>query len=199
MAVPKGMRDRLVEAATSEMMARGYTATTVDVICARAGGSKGSFYHFFPSKAAIGVAVLETWFARVREASDGGPYQTETHSEKRLLGYLNHLKNISPGLWGKGSALAAIATELGESGEELPAACQRLIGEAIEAGDVFAPLAERLEDSRLGPDLAQLHLAVVEGAALLARAQSRPEVTREVLDTFQLCLRKLLEYTREPQ
>lgn len=195
------MRERLIEAATSEIMAHGFSATTVDSICARAGGSKGSFYHFFPSKAAIGVAVLEIWFARVREASEGGPFQTENQPEKKLAGYLNHLKNISPNLWGKGSALAALATELGESGEELPAACRRLIHEATEREereDLFAPVARGLE-GRHGRDVALLHLAVVEGAALLARAQSQPEVAREIMDTFQLCLRKLVEYTREPE
>ncbi len=193
------MRERLVEAATREIMTRGFTATTVDAICTRAGGSKGSFYHFFPSKAAIGVAVLERWFETTKAASEGGPFQTESQPGKRLLGYLNHLKNISPGLWGKGSALAAIATELGETGEELPEACRRFIEEATSDSEgLLAPVAERLEAGRRGQDVALLLLAVVEGAALLARAQSRPDAAREVMDTFQLCLRKLLEYTREP-
>ena len=128
----------------------------------------------------IGVAVLETWFARVREASEGGPYQTETQPEKKLAGYLNHLKNISPGLWGKGSALAAITTELGESGEELPEACRRFIQEATEGDLLLAPVARELEGKE-SRDVALLLLAVVEGAALLSRAQSRPEVAREIV------------------
>lgn len=178
-------------------MAKGYSATTVDQICAGAGASKGSFYHFFGSKSGIGVAVLEAWFTQVGTAAEGGPYQTETQPEKRLLGYLNHIKNIAPGLWGKGSALAAIATELGDSGEELPAACRRFIHEAADLpGELFTPVAATLE-GRQGRDLALLLLAVIEGAALLARAQSQPETAREVVETFQLCLRKLLEYTRE--
>ena len=43
-------RDRLIAAAEAEMLAKGYPATTVDEICARAGVSKGSFYHFFSTK-----------------------------------------------------------------------------------------------------------------------------------------------------
>ena len=194
------MRGRLVEAATLEIMAKGFTATTVDSICARAGSSKGSFYHFFPTKAAIGAAVLEKWFETIQEASEGGPFQTESQPEKRLVGYLNHLKNISPGLWGKGSALAAIATERGQIGEELPDACRRFIeGATRDSGTLLTPVAERLEAGRQGQDVALLLLAVVEGAALLSRAQSRPETAQEVMGTFQLCLRKLLEYTREPE
>lgn len=192
------MRVRLLEAATREIMTRGFAATTVDAICLGAGASKGSFYHFFPSKADIGVAVLETWFVRVREVGEGGPYQTESQPDKRLTGYLNHLKNISQGLWGRGSVLAAIVTELGPPGEELTLACRRLLGEACaQPAELLAPVAATLGDVSRQNDLARLLMAVIEGASVLARAEGRPETSRDVLDTFQLCLRKILEYSRE--
>ena len=40
------------------MYARGCTAVGVDEICRQAGVHKGSFYHFFPSKQALILAVL---------------------------------------------------------------------------------------------------------------------------------------------
>lgn len=52
-------KDRLIAAAMELMYARGYTAVGVQEICDRAGVNKGSFYHFFPSKQALVLAVIE--------------------------------------------------------------------------------------------------------------------------------------------
>jgi len=41
------------------MYARGYAAVGVQEICDQAGVNKGSFYHFFPSKQALVLAVIE--------------------------------------------------------------------------------------------------------------------------------------------
>lgn len=55
-------RDRFLEAARFLFWQRGYRAVSVDDICTRAHGLKGSFYHFFPSKEQLLVEVLkEVW------------------------------------------------------------------------------------------------------------------------------------------
>ena len=43
------------------MYTRGYHAVGVQEICAQAGVNKGSFYHFFPSKQALVLDVIETY------------------------------------------------------------------------------------------------------------------------------------------
>lgn len=43
------------------MLKRGFAATSVDQICAEAGLTKGSFFHHFSSKEAIGQAAVEWW------------------------------------------------------------------------------------------------------------------------------------------
>src|SRR3954462_7769905 len=58
-----GTRDRLVESARLLFWERGYTATGVNDILARAEAKSGSFYHFFPSKEALLVAVLDRYLA----------------------------------------------------------------------------------------------------------------------------------------
>lgn len=52
-------RERLLGAAADTFAERGYRQSAVDDIVARSGTSKGSFYHFFPSKEAVFLALLE--------------------------------------------------------------------------------------------------------------------------------------------
>lgn len=64
--MPKGQdlatRDRLIRAASKLFLQRSYTAVGVNEICAAADAAKGSFYHFFPTKSDLAIAVID-WHA----------------------------------------------------------------------------------------------------------------------------------------
>ena len=51
-------KDKLMGAAQDLMLERGFTATTVDDICDKAGVTKGSFFHYFKSKDDLAKQVL---------------------------------------------------------------------------------------------------------------------------------------------
>jgi TetR/AcrR family transcriptional repressor of nem operon len=58
-------RQRLMDAVLRLIWTGSYGSTTVDLICARSGVRKGSFYYFFESKAELAAAALEEhWRAR---------------------------------------------------------------------------------------------------------------------------------------
>jgi TetR/AcrR family transcriptional repressor of nem operon len=58
---------KLTEAALGLIWESGYGATSVDDICAKADVKKGSFYHFFKSKADLEIAALEAHWQRSRQ------------------------------------------------------------------------------------------------------------------------------------
>ena len=58
---PAATRERLVRAAVELILKQGFTATSVEGICAAAGSTKGSFFHHFASKEAIGLAAAAWW------------------------------------------------------------------------------------------------------------------------------------------
>ena len=63
-------RERLIEAIGELIWVGSYGSTSVDDICAKAGVKKGSFYHFFESKAELAVAAIDDEWHRRRVELD---------------------------------------------------------------------------------------------------------------------------------
>lgn len=63
-------KERLMEAVLELIWESSYGATSVDDICEKAGVKKGSFYHFFKSKADLEVAALESDWQQMKAGLD---------------------------------------------------------------------------------------------------------------------------------
>ncbi len=101
------------------MLAKGFAAATVDEICAAAGASKGSFYHFFDSKESLGLATLDAVFTRMVE----------------------RLRNGAHELWGDGCLVGSFALDVGESNPAIRAEVSRLFSDLKRGlAEWFQPL-----------------------------------------------------------
>jgi len=60
---PEETKRKLIDATLCLMLRQGFSATTVDQICAEAKLTKGSFFHYFENKEAIGHAAVDAFAA----------------------------------------------------------------------------------------------------------------------------------------
>lgn len=164
--------ERLIEAGCARMLARGYSATSIDDVCKAAGVSKGSFYHFFEGKEQFGLAVLDDYYERGVAHVEGGAFVAIPDPLRRLEAFFDHMEAIAPDLWRHGCLMGAFAAELWESS---PVIHQRV-------GQLFDMMAARLAplfasvvgDEDEGMALAVEMLAMLEGWIVLARAHADP-------------------------
>jgi AcrR family transcriptional regulator len=85
-------RGRILDAAVKKFAIAGYDAASVDEICGEAGVSKGAFYHHFPSKQAVFLALMQGWLAMI----DMG---METVGKETVPETLVTMTNLLPGVF----------------------------------------------------------------------------------------------------
>ena len=82
-------RARLLEAGSTVIRAKGYTATTVDDICAEAGVTKGSFFHHFKSKEDLVLGAVAHWNQWTEAVFADAGYRRLEDPLQRVLGYVD--------------------------------------------------------------------------------------------------------------
>lgn len=171
--MPRGdSRKKILEAAFELLLARGYSATSVDEICSRAGVSKGSFYHFFHSKEELGLAVLNRFYREGMHIIGKGDFLQVADPRRRLDAFFDHLEQVAPDFWQRGCLLGNFATELSESNPVIHARVTELFSDMVSK---LAPLfAAVIGDPQEAALWAEEMLMVLEGSIILARVHDDP-------------------------
>jgi len=182
-------RSTLLNAAMALMLRKGFSATSVDEICQSARVTKGSFFHYFVDKEALGKAVLDHYWQvgheRLREAAqrqDADPLQ-------RLYAYIDWFVEISKNPQIPKSCLFGnFAQELSKTHPRLRQQTWRgFAGWADEiTHDLDAVKARHVP--RVDVDtqsLARHFLAIYEGALILTKAKQDPTILAENMRHFK--------------
>ena len=191
---PTKTQEKLLNAAKSLMLSKGYPATTVDEICAGAKVSKGSFYHAFPSKEELGIRLLEWYHQGGAEQIFGGPFKELDDPKQRMFGFLDHVENSSKQLWGNGCLLASLGIELVETNPKIRIEVSGIFKKLIQRLEkIFEPAASR-ESAKGDPtakELAEQFLVMLEGSIVLARVNKNWGVVNRGFHNFRKLLQSL--------
>lgn len=180
--------DRILEAARDLIHARSYADVGVASICDLAQVKKGSFYHFFPSKQALTLAVLDSYYAEMKLnfldqafSSSLPPMDRFQHMIEMVYKFQSQVKQEHGHLLG--CPFGNLAAELATQDEpirqkvdtifcQLQTYLSETLQDAIDAGDL--PTLDVAAT-------AQAMLAYFEGVTLLAKTHNDPEILRQLL------------------
>lgn len=192
---PRGeARARLLEAARTLVRHRGFAATSVDDLCAAAGVTKGAFFHHFPSKEALGVALIDDWTMTTGAMFAAHPYNALPDPLDRVFGYIDLRRQILGQPIPEFTCVAGTTVqEAYETSTPIREAAERSVASGFE--HVRPHLAEALETHPVpgvtAEGLAQQFQVAVQGGIILAKALNTPAPAREAFDHLERYLRLL--------
>lgn len=186
MVRPAPARDKILNATFTVIRTKGYSAASVDDLCAAAGVTKGAFFHHFASKDALGVAVAQHWSNVTSGFFAGAPYKQHSDPLERVLGYLDFRRDILQGELPDFTCLVGtMVQEVHQSSPAITAACDASISghaETIEADIAQAMALYSMVATWTAKSLALHTQAVLQGAFILAKAKGGAAIAADSID-----------------
>ena len=182
-------KQRLLDSAQQLMYSRSYSDVGVQEICKDAKVQKGSFYHFFPSKSALTVEVLEQLKMQMIENILLPAFAKDLTPAKRFERFIEYAYQYQVQLkeeygYVLGCPMGNIALEMSTQDETIRKKVELLFESIFEVFvDVLedARAAGELENNSDINELAQAALAYGEGVLMLAKTRNDPELIKRLL------------------
>jgi TetR/AcrR family transcriptional repressor of nem operon len=180
-------KQRLLDTARDLFYARSYEDVGVQEICQQAGVKKGSFYHFFPSKRDLTLAMMDESWKQFRDTLLADVFVRDIPALDRLqrlldMQYRHHtaVKEQTGKVFG--CRFGDLAVEMSTQDEVIRERLKRIfrdlatpietaLSEAVATGDLSAL------DSRA---TASAMVAYLEGLTLMAKTNNDPEIIRQL-------------------
>ena len=188
-------RQRLLDAANELTGRLGYNAVTVDAICEHAGVKKGSFYHYFEPKAALGEAAIADWWETKSRPRLETCFAATVPPLERLERYLDSLYHSQVERKRNGEQVLgclgfSVAMEGAGVDREVIDATQRVLQRKRKYFETAIRDAEQAGLIKVADVEAttQAVYSLFEGTLARARIQNNPDVMLGLYEQIQLLL-----------
>lgn len=169
---PAAMRGRILDAAFDLFQEQGYNASSVHQIAAKAGVTGGAFHHHFPTKKALGLAVIAERVAAAVEETWLEPIKSAATAADGILHVLNGLaRQLDAQGSVRGCPVNNLTLELAFADDAYRAALRQLFDRWRET--IAGRLAGADADAR-----ATMVIASYSGAMAIAKVEQRGEPLR---------------------
>ncbi len=180
-------RQRLLDAAQALIYASSYHDVGVQQICDQAGVKKGSFYHFFPSKRELALAVLDQSHALMQDTLLNRAFVPDLPPLARIERFFAFLYDFHKQVkknngYVLGCPFGNIGCEMSTQDETLRSKVDNILSAAE------APFAAALDEAIVNGELPAMDIAAAaralfaytEGIVLYAKTRNDPELIRDL-------------------
>jgi TetR/AcrR family transcriptional regulator, transcriptional repressor for nem operon len=192
----RNAREKLIEAAIATVRYKGFSATSVDEICAAAGVTKGAFFHHFASKEALAVAAAGAWTDIAEQRIFTLPEWVRIADPlDRLMGHIEFRLSMLDGpIEDFTCFVGTMVQETYNSSDPIRAACDASI--TAYAKRLAEDIQAAIETYGIGHGVSALGLAyhiqaVLQGAFIMAKAKGDPAIARDSVTHLQRYTRML--------
>lgn len=193
----KSSRELLLEAATELIRTKGYSSTTVDELCEKAGVSKGTFFHNFSSKENLAVSAANHWSEVTSAFFLSAPYHKLEDPLDRFLGYIHFRKDILQGELAEFTCLVGtMIQEVYSTHPEINNACYQSVfshAASLEADITEAKKLYSPNSNWTAKSLALHTQAVIQGAFILAKSSGDVKYAAESIDHLENYIHLLIK------
>ncbi|AVF37621.1 TetR/AcrR family transcriptional regulator [Rahnella sikkimica] len=167
------VREHILETGQRIMAGKGFSAVGLNEILKDAGVPKGSFYHYFGSKEAFGVAMLERYFDDYLAQIDSTLSQLGLNMSQRLMNYWQQWQESQSFFDCQGKCLAVkLGAEVADLSDSMRLTLQAgtsgiisRLTQALESGVAEGSLTVDDEPARVAESLYQLWV----GASIMVK------------------------------
>jgi len=189
-------KKKILDIAEDLMRTKGYVATSVDEICHEAKVTKGSFFHYFKGKEALGKSLIEKFSGERLKGLESCCCGVEDPLE-RIYACLDGMAMAAEDCaGGKGCLVGTFAQEISETHPELSDMCEEAFKRSVqffekaleEAKQKYKPKKE------IHPkEMAEFFIAMGQGTLLLAKTMKNKKIVSQNVRQFKAYLKLMFE------
>ena len=182
-------QERILDSARELFFSRSYTDVGVAAICEHAGVKKGSFYHFYRSKQALTLAILDAHYAEIKADLIDRAFAGDLPPLARLARFAELAYQLQKQISAEtghvlGCLFGNLSTELSTQDEPIRIRIQQTFAKLRRS--LSGVLLDAQQQGEVPQEIdvaatAQAMLAYFEGVLLMAKNQNDPEVIRHLL------------------
>ena len=197
--IPKNTpaKARLLDKAQELMQSKGFSATTIDEICRKAGLTKGSFFYYFHSKEDLAKQTLDNFVNIGRKLAEKSGFQKETDPLQRVYSYVDFIiKSAKHPVLKRGCLLGNFSQELSATHPGIRSICVQYFSEWAEGfkNDIEKARVYYKPKALFDPGSLAVQLIVtLEGSLILAKATQDMGVVEKSLRHYKKYLQYLFE------
>ena len=179
---------RLLDAAMKLMLRQGFTATTVDQICAEAGLTKGSFFHYFKTKDEVGEGALDYFYSRQQQQFAEAEFVRLSDPLDKIHGLLDFIIQSMKSAQTQNCLCGNLAQELAHTHPRFRASCDEKFSGFAKFMQTTLREAKAKYCPKAGFDpegVSLMFVSLMQGSLLLAKTRQDGKLLAHNVEHFR--------------